>query len=235
MAKPYLTAPSMKDSDFDRLLQNAAAPSQDSGAAQAPKKKRKGAKAEPILASLNRPKIAVEAGPRHFTVAFDGARLFSLNEIFSILEKRSFVIYDYKKRWKALTRYALNSLESKPFFPGPCKVTLFRQGEKLIDLDSLDVMFKYIIDALKNSPKEHWSGILPDDNPNIIKGYEKSQAIGSPVVALRIEQLDPEPETMPPTCSDLFDNRPLWSREDAPSAESETDPLDAVLGASVSG
>lgn len=157
-------------------------------------KKRQGVKETPILASLHDCAASVECSPTHATLLFDGARLFTLNEIYALLQYRSYIVFSYKKQWHALVRNALLAMgRSKPHFDGPCKVTLFRQGRKSVDRDSLMVMFKYIIDALKDEPKHGFLGLFPDDNPDIVYEDEKIQTLGPPMVGIRIDVILPAP------------------------------------------
>ena len=169
--------------------------------------KRQGVKEAPILASLRSCSMEVEASPSHVTILFKGARLFTLNEIYALLQYRKYVVFDYKKQWHALVRQALASLgASQPHFDRPCKITLFRQGAKPVDRDSLMVMFKYLIDALKDEPKKGLVGIFPDDNPDIVYDDDKIQTRGEPLVGVRVDLIDPAPSDDGRSASSLFDH-----------------------------
>lgn len=169
-------------------------------------KKRQGVKETPILASLHDCLASVECSPTHATLLFNGARLFTLNEIYALLQYRSYIVFSYKKQWHSLVRNALLAMgKSKPHFDGPCKVTLFRQGKKSVDRDSLMVMFKYIIDALKDEPKHGFFGIFPDDNPDIVYEDEKIQTLGPPMVGIRIDVILPAPAPSGKDARSLFD------------------------------
>lgn len=173
-----------------------------------PPKKRQGVKETPILSSLDKCKISVECSPTHATIVFDGARLFTLNEIYALLQYRSYIIFSYKKKWQALVHKALKAMgEKKPHFDTPCKITIFRQGKKAIDRDSLFVMYKYIIDALKDEPEVR-QGLFPDDNPDIVYSDEKIQSIGQPIVGIRIDLISPIPTPTKLSVSTLFDTPP---------------------------
>lgn len=187
----------------------AAAGRTPENCANPPGAKRKGVKETPILASLRDCSIEVEASPTHMTIAFKGARLFTLNEIYAMLQYRSYIIFAYKKQWHALVLNALRLAgKNKPSFDGPCKVTLFRQGSKKVDRDSLMVMFKYIIDALKHEPKNKHVGLFSDDNPDIVYDDEKIQLLGEPIVGIRVEQIPVDSIKPDLTLADLFDRVP---------------------------
>lgn len=157
-------------------------------------KKRQGVKEMPILQSLSQCSIRVEVSPTHVSLVFDGARLFTLNELFALLEYRKYVVFAYKKQWRELVARGLALAgDELPHFKTPCKVTLFRQGSKLVDRDSFSVMFKYIIDALKDEPKQSRRGIFPDDNPDIVFDDDKWQSLGDPIVGIRVDLIDPVP------------------------------------------
>jgi len=178
------------------------------------KKKREGVKETPILTSLRECQVRVEAGDNHVSILFEGARLFSLNELFALLQYRSYIIFGYKKLWQQLTKNALSKLSGQlgadqplPHFEA-CKLTLYRQGRKKIDRDSIEVMFKFIIDALKDDSKKGRPGLFPDDNPDVVQAAEPQQSIGTPMVGIRIEglTLPPDPDFKP---NDLFDHPEL--------------------------
>lgn len=186
--------------------------------------KRKGVKEMPILTSLRDCSIEIEVSPDHMTIAFKGARLFTLNEIYAMLQYRSYVVFAYKKQWHELVLNALRLAgKKKPSFLGPCKVTLFRQGSKKVDRDSLMVMFKYIIDALKHDPKKKHVGLFDDDNPDIVYDDEKIQTIGEPIIGIRIEQIALNAIKPDLTLADLFDRVPQ-SLIAAPTAASANSP-----------
>lgn len=191
-------APAAKNQDPDP---ECAFPELDSRTAP---KKRQGVQDLPIMTSMRECSIAVEASDTHISIAFFGARLFTLNEIFAILQYRKYVVFGYKKLWHDLAQTALARLgDRKPRFPGPCRATFFRQGSKVVDRDSLSVMFKYILDALTDHPKKGIVGIFPDDNPEIIADDQKIQSKGDPIVAIRIDALDSAPKAL--SVESLFD------------------------------
>lgn len=201
-AKPKKPRAKKKNGDDDLVVPETIV---EPGSAS-PQKKRQGVKEAPILTSLRTCSTKVEASKTHVSMVFDGARLFTLNELFALLQYRSYIVFAYKKEWQRLVGSALKKLgKDKPHFDGPCKITLFRQGKKPVDRDSLMVMFKYIIDALKDEPKKGHEGIFPDDNPDIVFEDEKLQAVGEPVVGIRIDLIVPRPSIPNENASWLFD------------------------------
>lgn len=160
-------------------------PDQDPGTVVSAK--RKGVNVNPILASLKAPLIYSAATDQpSLTLWFDGARLLTVNELFSIQQYRKHAIFPYKKAWKTLVAQALLALpkgQTKPRFEGPTRIWLYRRGKKRVDLDSLPTMFKYTIDALRDG------GVIPDDNPDIIVEPRLLQEKGLPAVAIRLERL----------------------------------------------
>lgn len=176
-------------------------------------KKRQGLAETPIMMSLRSCEISVECSATHATLLFKGARLFTLNEIYAILQYRSYIVFAYKKQWHSLVQNGLRMMgRDKPYFDGPCKITLFRQGRKSVDRDSFSVMFKYIIDALKNDSKAPIAGIFPDDNPDIFFDDEKIQTLGTPMVGIRVDLIVPTPTIPSKTAESLFDAPPVSLR-----------------------
>jgi hypothetical protein len=152
------------------------------------KKKRQGVDVQTILDTLKAPEILARYEPssQALSIYFGGARLLSVNELFSIFQYRKHASFKYKKRWKALVGEALALLPAKiQQYPGTVQITLYRSGKKPIDLDSFYTIFKYLIDGLK----EH--GVIADDNPWVVARIEPWQVQGSPEVAIQVKPIDP--------------------------------------------
>lgn len=151
------------------------------------KKKRRGVSVSPIIRSLHSPFIYARAEPGPtLSLWFDGARLLTVNELFSIFQYRKHETYAYKKAWRKLIERSIQALpkgQAVPFFDGPTRIWLYRRGKQLVDLESLPVMFKYAVDALRIQ------GVIPDDNPEIIVEPRLLQEKGLPTVAMRLERL----------------------------------------------
>lgn len=163
------------------------APNEAGDAAPSPPARRKGVNVRPILASLKAPLVYAAAAPGPaLSLWFDGARLLTVNELFSIQQYRKHEVFPYKKAWQKLVKRALEGLpagQAVPHFDGPTRIWLYRRGRRRVDLDSLPTMFKYPIDALRQA------GVIPDDNPDIIVEPRLIQEVGLPTVALRLERL----------------------------------------------
>lgn len=115
---------------------------------------------------------------------FPNARVLTLNELFTTLQNRNYEVFKYKDQWKKIiSDTALSMGSHKPFFDGPTRIYLFRRGKRLIDLDSFQTIFKYIIDGLR------YSGIISEDNPNIVVEIIPIQEKGEPCVGIKLERL----------------------------------------------
>lgn len=142
-----------------------------------------------IIQSIQNSNTLIEYDDHHVTLAFIGARLLSLNEIFALLQYQSGIVFKYKKTWHFKVQEQLKKIpdKSRPLFSSRCKLTVFRQSSKLLDRDSLTVCFKYIIDALKYDPIKNPFGIILEDNPEIIFEDLKYQKKGSHKIGIRID------------------------------------------------
>lgn len=166
-----------------------------------PPNKKLGVKIEPIVASLKTSLIHValfddpSGNVNKLVFWFDGARILSVNELFSILQTRDrkmfrYKVSSYKKESRKLIERAVLMLPRKngvkfKGFPERVKITLFRRGTKLVDLDSLPVMFKYLIDSLKKQE------IIIEDNPEVVVEYALMQETGDfPAIAMLVERVD---------------------------------------------
>lgn len=141
-----------------------------------------------IMESLNSCEISTKLRQTDTTLDlflwFTGARVLTLNELFSTLQSRKYEIFIYKKKWKQLIQEAvLLNKDPIPLFNGPTRIYLYRRGKKLIDLDSFQTIFKYAIDGLRQS------GIIPEDNPNIVVEIIPIQEKGETSVGIRVERL----------------------------------------------
>ena len=143
-------------------------------------------------------KYEISFSKDHFGIVFNGAKLLTTNRIFSSLQtiKSRHAFFKYKKSWHSIIGNIffeeVNKLkggtEDYPFFKDPVKITLLRQSKRLVDEDAMPAMFKFIIDAFKNSP-ENPNGILMDDNKTIMQKIEISNLIGEDLVGIRIEKI----------------------------------------------
>ena len=127
-----------------------------------------------VLKSIAESEIIIEKNGDEIFFLFKGAKAFSLNEILRLLEFKKGIIFKYKKIWQNKVKDAVllyySLYKEKPYFDS-CELTLCREGKKQIDLDSLQTMFKYLIDAFR------YEGVIADDNPNVVKNIKSEQNI----------------------------------------------------------
>lgn len=153
------------------------------------KKKRKGTDVNIIISSLKNSIISTsysnEKNKEYLCIWFTGARVLTLNQIFAILEKRPYEIFKYKKVWQECINNAIMTIPSnkRPYFYKNTRLTLFRRGVKLVDMDSFQTVFKYCIDGLR------YGGILAEDNPNIISEIIPIQQKGATSVGIMLENI----------------------------------------------
>lgn len=96
-------------------------------------------------------------------------RLPTLNEILSANQYKRWDVFAYKSKVKEIVNKKLSEIE-KPFFID-CELIIYRNGKKLMDVDSLPASLKYFIDTLSIN------NIIVDDNPNFvhsIKCYQQT-------------------------------------------------------------
>lgn len=146
-----------------------------------------------IIETLKTANITIDAsnkkGEEFIAIWFEGARALTLNEILNTIENRPYELFQYKKEWQRLINKSLLLLphHKRVKFDSYCKVTLFRQGVKLVDLDGFQAMFKYAIDALR------YAEVLEEDNPNIMFMTETIQKKGKPyTLGIKIEKIKEE-------------------------------------------
>ncbi len=124
---------------------------------------------------------------------FDGARLLSMNQIFNILQYRNYEMFNYKKTWHLIIEKLINQNKDLPFFDKGIEITILRIAPRLVDMDALGTMFKFIIDALKEKNKgkiDYFKGIIPEDNPNILKNIKLKQFKGRYGVGIKIKAVE---------------------------------------------
>lgn len=190
--KKMLQNPALKISDSkkkEQVTKNKSIITEMKDDVEDKNNKRKGVDVSKSISTISSSLIQVHSsnikGEESFAVWYPGVRILSLNEIFAILERRKYEAFRYKKAWQEAIQKAvmLTPISKRPYFDGPTRITLYRRGARLIDLDSFQTMFKYPIDALR------YSGILAEDNPNIIVETKSVQEKGEKAVALKLERL----------------------------------------------
>ena len=131
---------------------------------------------------------SMAGGPCDFRAAltFEGARLLSVNQIFSALSSRPHDLYRYKAAWHALAKTALidlhrllkiNQQRAQRSVGLPLRehvrLTLVRRAPKAVDRDALPTMFKFLIDGLRTRDPiiANLGGpLLEDDHPGVVCG-----------------------------------------------------------------
>lgn len=182
-------------------------------------KKRRGVEVKPVIDAINSAHIRITLDPQAgvLSILFEGVKLLSLNELFSIQQFRKYEAFRYKKAWRRAIDRALGQLGPQAWrsvFPGPVKMTLFRRSAKSYDLDSPITPFKYAVDSLVRH--EYWlggvkmRGVIVDDRREYVPEMKEAHAIGPPCVGLRLERCEmppPAPELHPE--SEWFGQPPI--------------------------
>lgn len=122
---------------------------------------------------------------------FKGAKMLSLNQILALLQlpKKKYEAFAYKKLWHELTQQALEKMTYKYNFDNGCDILVYRSAPRLVDNDSLAVMFKFIIDAVKKDKKDiNKKYILTEDDPQFVKNIKVFQEKSKEnIVAIRFQ------------------------------------------------
>ncbi len=115
-----------------------------------------------------------------FFASYLGAHILSLNELLR-LDLRS--INGYRKLWhkKAEESRLLTGKHRHSTIAGAVRLTLYRQGKKLIDNDAMPAAFKFAIDGFKEA------GLIVDDNPKVVQEILFQQRTGPYAVAMLFE------------------------------------------------
>ena len=140
----------------------------------------------------------------HLSLTMTGARLISVNQIFSSLQnpKLKLNLFSYKKTWHNLIKDNLflihheliKQTKELPFFDSQVEIIIFRQAPRLVDEDALATMFKFIIDALKRT-KDNPYGILADDNPKIVHKITAHSDKGDYAIGIKVKRLNNSKES----------------------------------------
>lgn len=145
---------------------------------------------ESILKYNQNCQVEVFYNSDYISIIFNNTKLLSLNDMFSILQYRKYELFAYKKMWQELIFKALENKPNLPKFSQDCEIVLFRQSAKLVDNDSLSVMFKFIIDALKLDKKlPNKPFVISEDNPSVIHNIKLIQEKSKEnIVAIRLQR-----------------------------------------------
>lgn len=142
-----------------------------------------------IIDSISSSKIYFSFENNELTLLFLGARLFTTNKIFALLQSQKYVVFKYKKLWHNKVATALNLINEKynNIKFDRIDIELLRSAPRLVDEDAMMTMFKYIIDGLKYNKNENSNGILFDDNKNYISNIFCHNIKGVYAVGLKIK------------------------------------------------
>lgn len=142
---------------------------------------------------------------KNFALVFLNTRLLTSNQILALLQyKRKHEVFNYKKELHQKIQYFLSLQKGLPLFNCPIELTLYRQAPTFVDEDSVSLMFKYIIDALKAGHKKGYIGVLADDNRNIIKRIILKQQKGDYCVGIKIRDISLEYQEENFTLTDIL-------------------------------
>lgn len=149
--------------------------------------------------------VKYSVSDNHISFVFSGAKLLSINQIFSLLQQKNlkYSVFTYKKCWHNIIREELFFIETElkkqgkklPFFNSYVEITIFRQAPRLVDEDALSTMFKFIIDALKRN-NENPYGILADDNPKIVHKITSYGDKGDYAVGIKVKLIDKQKDVI---------------------------------------
>lgn len=134
------------------------------------------------MAELNRVAAGVAVWDHdRLCMTFDGAHLASLD---ILLDSNHFTLSGYAKSWHNLVALAVHDLSLQqgesvgPFKTADIIVTRF--APRLLDMDNL--VPKGLVDGLR------YTGVLPDDNPLIVKSVLVRQEVGQHAVTAIISK-----------------------------------------------
>lgn len=150
------------------------------------KKKRRGVNVRPIVTALRQSELKVAAGEGFFSVRMEGARVLTVNEMFSILQYRKQEMFEYKNVCHRRIEEAVTLAKLQggiPSLKGPVRLWLYRRGTKRVDRVDMTTIFKYLIDACVKQ------GIVVDDRDEVICDVRMQQENGEPALALRFEHM----------------------------------------------
>lgn len=145
---------------------------------------------EKVCESIKQAKMRFEYNERSLILILDGARVLSLNQMFSLYQQKSghnqpYKMIYYKKVWEEkmkalLEALLLDSIENEkplPQFDGAVKLFLFRQSAKLLDEDNYSASFKFMIDGLRRETVlfHRQYQVLKDDSKHFVSSVSSCQ------------------------------------------------------------
>jgi hypothetical protein len=147
-----------------------------------------------VVHSIKTSVITTSVSENHLGLVFDGARMLTLNEIFSLLPYQPYLVFGYKKAWAAKVDEALALAKAvygkrMPEFSDSCLFIGYRRSSRLVDRDGLASCFKYILDDIRHQMAVN-EKILKDDNPNLIFDTPCFQSTGPALIGVRLERVN---------------------------------------------
>ena len=124
-------------------------------------------------------------GSDSYELAFDGARLLGVNDLYAVSHYRRVA---YRRAWHEAVRRCLETAPARSWLNDAhwapldhFRVVGYRQSARLCDLDALSGQFKAAIDGLRRA------GLIVDDDPQHFIDMRSAQAIGTYKVVIRVE------------------------------------------------
>lgn len=139
-----------------------------------------------VYDSIAKSEVEVDFSRNHLSFVFHDCRVLSLNQIFSLLQRKPkpFQIMKYKKLWhekmfKEIHKMIESGKELPDFKDIRVKIYVYRESSKLIDADNIYASYKYMIDGLRQKHKigDGEYAVLDDDNPNFVSVIRSTQVL----------------------------------------------------------
>lgn len=139
-----------------------------------------------VYDSIAKSEVGVDFSRNHLSLVFYDCRVLSLNQIFSLLQRKPkpFQIMKYKKLWhekmfKEIHKMIESGKELPDFKDVRVKIYVYRESSKLIDADNIYASYKYMIDGLRQKHKigDDEYAVLDDDNPDFVSVIRSTQVL----------------------------------------------------------
>lgn len=139
-----------------------------------------------VYDSIAKSEVGVDFSRNHLSFVFHDCRVLSLNQIFSLLQRKPkpFQIMKYKKLWhekmfKEIHKMIESGKELPDFKDVRVKIYVYRESSKLIDADNIYASYKYMIDGLRQKHKigDDEYAVLDDDNPDFVSVIRSTQVL----------------------------------------------------------
>lgn len=144
-----------------------------------------------VCNAIKNANIKVAYDDKHISIILEGARVLSLNQMMTYLQRNRngipYYMAQYKSVWEnkmkeVMETLFLETIKNKKQLPQfgkkkYVKLILYRESLKLLDEDSVAASFKYVIDGLRKTYNvlDKSFNLIPDDNQNYINNIETYQ------------------------------------------------------------